>query len=96
MGFVGADKELRRGSLDPLLISDASQESERQPQQGNAIWAGLETGDVLQHGSLLLSREAKNRQGFAAVRKKRSSEKLQSEPASTHSWDSYEAPVPNK
>lgn len=93
MGCVGADKELRRGSLDPLLISE---ESERQPQQGNAIWAGLETGDVLQHGSLLLSREEKNKQGFAAVRKKRSSEKLQSEPASTHSWDSYEAPVPIK
>lgn len=45
---------------------------------------------------MFLGREAKNRQGFAAVRKKRASEKLESEPASVHSWDREEASVPSE
>lgn len=43
---------------------------------------------------MFLGREAKNRQGFAAVRKRRTSEKLESEPDSIHAWDRDEASVP--
>lgn len=39
-------------------------------------------------------RQRIDRQGFAAVRKKRASEKLESEPASIHTWDRKEASVP--